>query len=337
MAWITGERPGVFVDHDGSAVVGGQGSGGSAALIAKLPSYEKVKTFYSVGGLSLDSEVAGNADVLAQAKYLLDGNFSAVHILPVSGTLVSYVVAFGLLDDLAGLNMIVCDSSDATVQQYFADHLESRAENQREYLGFCAAASTGAAKSVATTLNCMRLVMVGQGGAKAAAALAAAVSKCEMTDPLYDLDLAEGVDAGSRLSEDEISELIRSGVTPLEQVGGRVYSIRTVTTRSQIDGVFDRTLLDLQVVRIVDHVLSNVRLTLRRMLGKVRSNAQSRLAIATQTRLVMEEMVAAGLIAQYDPPVIETDSGDSTVCNVLLSFAVARGYARIVISATVSV
>lgn len=337
MAWITGERPGVFVDHDGSSVIGGQSTGGCAALVTGLSSYETIKTFYTVGELSLDGEVAGNSAVLEQAKVLLEGRFSKLHLLPARNGVASYAAAFARLDQLEGLEMIVCDSSDASILRYFADFLESRAERQLEYLGFCAAESVSAAQTLARTLNCMRLIMVGQGGASAAAALAAAVSRAEMTDPLCNLELEQGLSIGARLSESSIDDLIRNGVTPLEQLGGRVYSVRTVTTRSQTDGVFDRTLLDLQSVRIVDQVLKNVRTTLRRMLGRVRANAQSRLAISTQTRLVLEEMTAAGLIAEYDPPTIESDAKDEATCQVLLSFRIARGYTRIIISATVSV
>lgn len=337
MSILTGERPGVFIDYDRSSVIGGSASDKNTVLIAAFNSNDSLKTFYSAAGAAVDKDLIANPSVMSQANAILSGGVSALYIIPVGGTLASYTGAFNRISLLDGVSAVVCDSDSVSVHKALAEFLDNSADGQKEYLGFVSSTDIQSAKTSAETAGCMRLVMVGQGGALAAAAVCGAVMAAAISDPLYGLELPAELTLNNRLTEAEIDDLVRSGVTPLEKVGGRTYSIRTVTTKSTTDGVFDRSLLDLQVVRINDYVLSQVRTTLRRMLGKARSNAKGRLAISTQVRLVLENMVSSGLISAYDNPVITENASDSSVCTVSLGFNVARGYSRIYISAVVSV
>lgn len=333
MALITGERSGVFIDHDSSMVISGDLGGGNAVLVADFDSAVEMKIFHTVGAVSADRELPGNSEVSQAVKALLSGDISAVYLLPSRG---DFEAALEKAAELENVRYIVLASADSGAHTSFAKLLYSLADRQRECIGFSFAEGADAAVASATAANCERLMLTHSGGTLAAAALAASVSRVQMSDPLYNLPL-ECDATVSTLSEDELDRLIRNGVTVLESVGGKLYAIRVVTTRSHTDGVPDRSLLDLQVVRIRDHVLSNVRLILSQMLGNLRSNPQSRLAISTQVSLVMEDMVAAGLLSQYEPPEISEDENDSSVCNVLLSFTVAKGFCRIVISANISV
>jgi hypothetical protein len=139
------------------------------------------------------------------------------------------------------------------------------------------------------------------------------------------------------LSEDEVDTFILAGITPLETVNGTVEVIRAVTTRTVTDGALDKTFRELGTVLIIDYVISSIRMSLKERLKSFRNNGMSRGAIRSQAAIILSEIRDAGLIASFEPPVVEASQDDSTVCIVLLSFDVAVNINQIHIYARIGV
>lgn len=329
-----GERPGIYIDYDSSSVGGGNSAANSVVIAAKLISDDRVKTFFSKGMAMSDPEVAGDKKLREICAAAFGSGAKTLHILPVvGGSAEDYFAAFKRVGELSGVAAIVCDSPNTEAIGFLKEYLAESAAAGKEYIGFAYQPGTDAALSAAASLGCERICLVCQGGAPLAAAVASAVCATEISDPLYGLEIsgAQGLDFS--LDEDGVNALIAGGVTPLEILFGKVYSIRTVSTRASSD----RSMLDLQTVRAIDSVLGGVRGRLNQMVGSARNNARSRLAVSTQAGIVLEEMYQNGLLAGYEAPVVTASSEDPTACRVALGFTIARGICRIYISATVSV
>lgn len=333
-----GERPGVYIDYDASAVVSSTAASGSVTLLCELSGSDAVKSFYSLRAALADREVAAAPDLQKVLTAAFESGARAVFLLPAAeDTAAAFTAAMETAESLNAAEVLVLCSMNTEVQAAFVDFLNAGAEKGRPQIGFTYCADEGAARKRAAACNCERLVITAQGGAVNAAALAAAVAVAPVSDPLYGLELGGAARPISRLSEAAVDAMIAGGVTPLEAVGGKIYSIRTVSTRTATGGVADRSFLDLQTVRIVDRVLDGVRASLSRMLGAARNSSRSRLAIGTQTSIVLAQCRQEELLSDYDSPVVEADAEDPAACRVLLSFTVARGISRIHISATVTV
>lgn len=333
-----GERPGVYIDYDASAVVSSDALSSGVTLLCKLDSSDTVKSFYSLRAALADREIAADPDLQRVLTAVFESGGRAVFLLPAAeDTEAAFTQAMEAAESVDAAAVMVLCSTNMEVQTAFSDFLNTCAEQGRSRIGFTYCMEVDTAKKRAAACNCERLVITAQGGAVLTAALAAAVASAPVSDPLYGLELGGAGAAVGRLNEAAVDAMIAGGVTPLETVGGKVYSIRTVSTRTATDGVADRSFLDLQTVRIVDRVLDGVRAALGRMLGAARNSSRSRLAVATQAGIVLSQMKQEELLADYDDPVVEADSDDPSGCTVLLAFTVARGISRIRISATVTV
>lgn len=333
----TVERPGVYIDYDASSVVSADSVKNAVAIAANLYSADSIKTFYSKSALAADELIANNTEILNMGNAAFSGGAGAVYILPAGGTdAEDYAAALSRIAGLTGVGAVVTDSTERAVHTALADYLTEAVGKQSEMLGFGYCTDADTALSAAAALNCERMTLICQGGAMNAAALAGNVVAAEVSDPLYDIYLKGASNIGAALTEERINSLIAGGVTPLETVGGKIYSVRTVSTRTQTDGASDRSYLDLQTIRIVDYVLGSVRTTLSAMVGGARNNAKSRLAIATQTEILLQELSDGGIIGEYDSAAVSASGDDPSVCIVSLGFTVARGISKIYIAATVS-
>ena len=96
--------------------------------------------------------------------------------------------------------------------------------------------------------------------------------------------------AGKRLSDNEIDQLVRGGVTPIETVGGVSSPVRGITTKTSSGGAADTTWRELTTILIVDEVIPTIRSALRTRFARSKNTAQSRGAIRSQVVLELEEM-----------------------------------------------
>ena len=172
----------------------------------------------------------------------------------------------------------------------------------------------------------------------AAAAVAAVIAGT--TDPSVPINGAEltlfGA-AGKRLSDNEIDQLVRGGVTPIETVGGVSSPVRGITTKTSSGGAADTTWRELTTILIVDEVIPTIRSALRRRFARSKNTAQSRGAIRSQVVLELEEMKSREIVDSYGEVLVSALKSDPTVCLVEFSFTVAHGLNRIYLTAHITV
>ena len=202
--------------------------------------------------------------------------------------------------------------------------------------------------SHARAINSERVVLVGpdvtlsdgteRSAAFAAAAVAGVIAAGGSTStPINGAALA-GIGAVSRrLSDSEIDQLVRGGVTPLEAVGGICSPVRGITTRTTSGGAADTTWREMTTILIVDEVIPTIRNALRTRFARCRNTAQSRGAIRSQVVLELEEMKRREIVDGYGEVKVNALESDPTVCMVEFSFTVAHGLNRIYLTAHITV
>lgn len=160
------------------------------------------------------------------------------------------------------------------------------------------------------------------------------------TDPSVPINGAEltlfGA-AGKRLSDNEIDQLVRGGVTPIETVGGVSSPVRGITTKTSSGGAADTTWRELTTILIVDEVIPTIRSALRTRFARSKNTAQSRGAIRSQVVLELEEMKSREIVDSYGEVLVSALKSDPTVCLVEFSFTVAHGLNRIYLTAHITV
>ena len=143
--------------------------------------------------------------------------------------------------------------------------------------------------------------------------------------------------AGKRLSDNEIDQLVRGGVTPIETVGGVSSPVRGITTKTSSGGAADTTWRELTTILIVDEVIPTIRTSLRARFARSKNTAQSRGAIRSQVVLELEEMKSREIVDSYGEVKVSALKSDPTVCLVEFSFTVAHGLNRIYLTAHITV
>ncbi|WP_253291004.1 phage tail sheath subtilisin-like domain-containing protein [Pseudoflavonifractor sp. MSJ-37] len=338
------ERPGVYSSYDASTVVSAGRSGAAVGLAARcgtgkadelcrLSRYEEaVSTFGEQEGIT------------KLVKLLFQNGAAEVCAVPVAEE-GSYEAAFALLAAQEGLAVVVCDSTDQSVQQSLRQSVTEASEARRERI--CVV--SGGAESVealakrAQALNSERVVLVGPAvsggdGAELAAAVAGAVAG--ESDPAVPLGGAElkGVDSlTAAYGDNEIDTLVRAGVTPVEESGGVCSVVRGVTTRTKTGGASDTTWRELTTIRVVDDVVPAVRNALRAKFRRAKNTEQSRGAVRSQVVLELENKLQKEIISGYSGVTAQADQEDPTVCVVGFAFQVAHGLSQIWIQAHITV
>lgn len=348
MAIIASERPGVFSSFETSTITYGGQSGGAVGLVAACKGCE-VGRVYSVTRMSTANLYFGEMEeaspMIALCEILLLNGASEIKAVAVDSD-TSYEQAFALLEGDPAVVTVVCDSTDEQVHKTMLESITRASKNKRERIGV-AFAGTGAANR-AKELNSERLVLTAQNGLDEngqvlsgvflAAALAAKASMAGASEQNFNGLGISGIPAlEGLLTEEEIDDLIRAGVTPFETLSGGVEIIRAVTTRSTSNGIPDRTYRDLSTVLVIDNVITGVREALRICLPGARNNQRTRTAIVTQAAIELSKRQETGLLDGYEMPRIFPDPEDAGICIVELAFTVARGINQIHITAHIRV
>lgn len=240
------------------------------------------------------------------------------------------------------VQVVVCDSSELTIQKALKTAVETASAARGERIGVIGGSGDTAAQLVtrAEAINSERMVLVGPdmkdesgkalSGVFAAAAVAGAIA-CG-ADPAVPLNGAELYGIGglqSVYSDNDIDLLVQGGVTPLEDVGGVVSPVRGITTRTKTGSAADSTWRELTTVLIADDVIPAVRSALRSKFARAKNTAQGRGAIRAQTIVELEKKKDAQIIESYGEVAVTAAADDPTVCLVEFSFAVAHGLNQI--------
>ena len=276
-----------------------------------------------------------------------------------TGAVSDYQAAFDALGKKE-MQIVVCDSADAAVQQALRTAVETASAQRRERIAVVGgdgdtaaerverAATPNSARPAPAGLTGGRMVLVGPdaldsngnalAGAFAAAAVAGVLS--DGGDPAVPLNGAELSGLGG-LAEDygdnEVDLLVRGGVTPLESVAGVISPVRGITTRTTTGGAADTTWRELTTIRIVDDIIPTMRSALRSRFSRAKNTARSRGAIRSQVIVELEKKVAAEIIDSYGEVRVTASEEDPTVCLVEFSFAVAHGLNQIYLTVHITV
>ena len=354
MSEMRHERPGVYSVYDASSVTSAGRAAkriGVAALAVKGTANTAVTlTGYGAGVEVFGEDGADTSGMSTLLKLLFANGASTVYAVRVDagGGLEAYQAAFAALAN-CDVQVVVCDSSELTIQKALKTAVETASAARGERIGVIGGSGDTAAQLV-TRAEAIRLalapplaiamVLVGPdmkdesgkalSGVFAAAAVAGAIA-CG-ADPAVPLNGAELYGIGglqSVYSDNDIDLLVQGGVTPLEDVGGVVSPVRGITTRTKTGSAADSTWRELTTVLIADNVIPAVRSALRSKFARAKNTAQGRGAIRAQTIVELEKKKDAQIIESYGEVAVTAAADDPTVCLVEFSFAVAHGLNQI--------
>lgn len=347
------ERPGVYSSYDASSVVSASAAAKTigAAAVATKGTANKVEliTSYEEGKSVFGEDASGVYGMSTLLKFLFANGAGAVKAVAVGkdeSEEKDYASAFAALSD----EEVVCDSAAQSVHLLLKTAAEDASAARRERIAVIGGSEETVAQMVnrAKAVNSERVVLVGpdiasdDGGTMSAVFAAAAVAAviAGNTDPSVPINGAEltlfGA-AGKRLSDNEIDQLVRGGVTPIETVGGVSSPVRGITTKTSSGGAADTTWRELTTILIVDEVIPTIRSALRTRFARSKNTAQSRGAIRSQVVLELEEMKSREIVDSYGEVLVSALKSDPTVCLVEFSFTVAHGLNRIYLTAHITV
>lgn len=352
MSMVSTMRPGVYATY---TVLGGQAArtAATAGVIAASTGARdtEVRRFTRLSdALAQYGEQGIMAAVL---RLLFAGGISSVFCAGVGEDpgREEYLAAYELLNAQDGIKAIVCDAQAMDARLALAQKLEESALHSRErvcYLGAGAGRSEEELAQRARELNCERLCLLApavgyaqeetkSGVYLAAAACAAVTAQSDPAANLNLLELAGPFDFPPPYGEREVTALLEAGVTLAEQTSGRARLIRALTTKTSRDGRPDNALRELSTVRILDDVLPALRELLAVRLQGAKNNAATRDAIRTQLACELQKKKDAGIIDDYQPPVVFQKADEPTVCVAEVTFGVVYGMHRIELIACITV
>ena len=342
MSMTIHERPGVYSSYDASTVISGSGGSSTVGLVGLVSEGESGK-LYTLNRYEDAVTQFGQEENLTKLVQVLFRNGAAkVVAAPVSGQ-ENYQVAFDLLAAEEDISVVVCDSTELTVQQALRQSVCDASQARRERIAVVGGAQNENVEALvqrAEGLNSERVVLVAPGDDTGLAAAAVAGAIAGESDPAIPLGGAElkgleGMEA--RYADTEIDTLVRGGVTPLENVSGVVSVVRGVTTRTKTGEAEDATWRELTTIRIVDDVIPTIRNSLRAKFRRTKNTEQTRGAIRSQVVLELENKLAREIITGYDQVTVEADTENPTVCLVDFTFTVAHGLNQIWLTAHITV
>ncbi len=337
------ERPGVYSSYETSSLTAAAAGGSKVAVVAKADGADG-ETVYQWTSYSKAAADVGDCVLSQMAQLAIRNGAGTVYGVPAGE---DYDAAFALAAALEDVAVVVCDSTDLTVQQALKTMVQECSGARRERIavvGGMAGESVSQLVERAAGLNCERVVLTapgmgdGSGGAMCAAAVAGAIAGS--TDPALPLGGAQlyGL-AGLECSYDdsEIDLLVQGGVTALEMLAGSYYVVRGVTTRTTTGGAADTTWRELTTILVVDEVIPGLRDALRAKFSRAKNTAQTRGAIRSQTVMELEKRVSREIIDGYEDVTVSAMEDDPTVCLVEFAFTVAHGLNQVWLNAHITV
>lgn len=346
------QRPGVYSVYDVASVIGAGSGRKRVGLVA-------VNTVAQAGTVKIITTAAqavttfgsnGQEDMTALITLALRNGAGAVAALPIADK-EGYEAAFAQLGSMEDVQVMICDSTEQSVQQKLRDAVQTASNNRMERIAVVAGAAEEDAQTLierAAALNSERVVLTAPGGmdsqgeAMSGLTIAAAVAGAIAAESDPALPLGGAVLLGlhgleQRYDDNTLDQLLLGGVTPVEMMGGKASVVRGVTTRTTTGGAVDATWRDLNTVLIVDDVIPSIRAALKSRFQRSKNTARTQGSIRAQVVLELEDKLAREIITGYDHVSVSADSEDPTVCVVEFSFTVAHGLNQIWLTAHISV
>ena len=342
------ERPGVYVEYDMSGSRTSTGGTRVAALAALGTGSDILEIISQEKAIQMLGE---NSQACHMARLMLLCGAGSVLYCPVAAEDEGeYEKAAARLLAEKKACVLTTDTENADAMGRICQLLLKNAENGVPCIGVAGLSGAEATALVerAEALNCQRLVLTaGSGktpwdkrycGTYCAAAMAGLIAgETDPALPLSGTELTGLVGLEERWSEEEIDQLVRAGVTPMEASGTQVSPVRVVTTKTTEGGEPMTLWRELEVVRIVDDVIPGVRELLKNRFARKKNNASTRGAIRSAVAMALEDRVKREIIEGYSDISAEANAEDPTVCNVSFSFTVVHGLGRIFLTAHITV
>lgn len=320
------ERPGVYSSYETSSLTAAAAGGGKVAVVAAAGGTGG-KSVYQWTSYSKAEADVGDCALSRLAQLAIRNGAGVVYGVPAGE---NYAAAFAKVAAIEDAAVVVCDSTDLTVQQALKTMVQECSAARKERI---AVVGGGAGESVeqliqrAAGLNCERVVLVapgagdGSGGVSCAAAVAGAIAG--NTDPALPLGGAQlyGLDGLECSYDDNDIDLL----------------VRGVTTRTTTGGAEDTTWRELTTILVVDEVIPGLRNSLRAKFSRAKNTEQTRGAIRSQTVMELEKRVSREIIDSYEDVMVSALESDPTVCLVEFAFTVAHGLNQIWLSAHITV
>lgn len=337
------QRPGVYSSYTTVSRYATPRSAKSCGLLVKL-SPDLCGQVHEI-----DSYLAGKV-LLAEsydnlvAKTCLQIMFGAgVSKVYLSGVGDSYSDAAELLEGIESIGITATDAYTISEAKQVLNSTIIASENGRERLCFFGCKDTAKATEMAEALNHERAVVVAgdiefeRNTFQSIACYGLAAEVLAKSDPSYSFNgtVLGGFKVQSSYSEADIQGMIKSGVTPIEEIEGAPSCVRAVTTRTKTDSIEDYTLRSLNTIMIIDDVISTVRKSLQQRLKGLRTTTDSLDSISSQ---VLVELVAKknqGLLESVQLPRVYPHKEDPSVCVVEIAFTVAHVISQIHLTAHV--
>lgn len=330
------QRPGIYSSYEitvsGRAATGARAAG-VVALAPGVPGGE----VHTVTSISQAISLLG-ADTplsLAVQALILSGVAKVYAVAAAQPGAQAYEQALSLLREIPDIAAVVCDCTDEACAAKLREHVTEASQERRERIGVLGAGEVSLAAEMAQSLNSERMMVVTpaarlapQGQALpviAAATMAGAILTQE--DPSYNFSgmiLSVLHSLAGKHSEEQVNTLIVSGVTVLEDSFGVIECIRAMSTRTETQGVPDRSFSSINTALIIDYVLRALRDSLKLRLKGAKNNRFTLEGIASQTVVVLSELTDAGILSAYTAPRVYTDTQDSSVCVVEVGFTVSH-------------
>ena len=167
-----------------------------------------------------------------------------------------------------------------------------------------------------------------------AAAIAGMIAAAKPDDSFYyrPIKLLERTE---ELEEEQIEQMIQSGVTVLEEGTSGTECICCVTTRTRSGGEEDRSFTQINTVLMIDDIIRSVRERLSQLIrgGRTLFSPDS---VASLAAVVLDEKKQAGYLSEFEPPVVYEQEQDPSVCVVELEFRLVSVLSRIYLTAHIS-
>lgn len=347
MAIIATERPGIYSSYEASKIIWGTGNGKKVGIVCS--STVQGGQVYNMTRLSDVSLIFGNNSLMYRlCEIAFNNGASEIAGLSAGDETIDYKSAFDLLKNENDIGIVICDSEDTQVHELLKDSILEASNNLKERIGIVSCSKDEDVTTWSENYNCERLVLVAQSplddngnvltSCLIAAALAGVISKNVDPSISFNDSQLNGINSlDKNLTEDEIDIYIKNGITPFEVTVGKVEAIRVVTSKTNTDGVMDKTFKDLNTILVMDYVISGVRNVLDKYLYGTKNNSVTRKSIATQTTIQLEEYRSSGIIDYYESPMVAIDSDDPSICIVEIQFTISHALNQIQILANIKV
>jgi len=345
---IRNQRPGVYSRYDAASSYTAPMSLRYAAVVAKATGGETDR-LYSFASLAEALEIfpysADETYVMSDLIGLLfESGVSRVLAVAVGN---GYETALETLSAAENVGAVICDAHEQEDLTKLRSYVLKSFEERRECIAFCGIGDAAAAAAAAEALNCERMVIASpnvslrrNGRRSAVFATAALAGRILATgDAAYNFngEAFTQLNEPEILQENIIQQLLESGVTVFESVGGEVECIRALTTRTKTNGVPERSLSGINTVLIIDDIMQFVRQTLRIQLRGGRVSGSPLESIRSQVVVALSQKQQEGLIESFAPPRCRADLTDPGVCIVEMSFTVAHVISQIHVTAHIQV